>query len=203
MNQTPRAVNRTVLTILGLLLTAAGAHGLLLSAFRGYADRWRGLAARVGESSGALFEATTLTGQRDSWLWIMVAVAMIGLILLMAWWVAVQGKGKTGVFAREYHDDEARGVVEMVAAVPEQAIRAALAGRPDVVSVHVTTWEAEHDAGLRVKVQPRLGAAPGRIADDVSAAVAAVQAALGRGGPVLIHLAGGARTRMSRAERVR
>lgn len=203
MNQTPRAVNRVVLTILGLLLTAAGAHGLLLSVLPGYATGWRGLATRAGEAGGAVLTATTLSGQRDSWLWILVVVAMIALMLLMVWWVAVQGKGKTGIFARDYHDDDARGIVEIASSVPEEAIRAALADRPDVVSVHVTTWEAPHDAGLRVKVQPRQGAAPSRIADDVSAVVSGMEAALGRGGPVVIHVAAGARTRMSRAERVR
>jgi hypothetical protein len=49
----------------------------------------------------------------------------------------------------------------------------------------------------------RQGAAPSRIADDVSAVVSGMEAALGRGGPVVIHVAAGARTRMSRAERVR
>lgn len=203
MNQTPRTVNRTVLTLLGLLLTAAGLHGLLLSSFPGYAAGWQGLAARVGEAGARLLQDTTLPGQRDSWLWILVTVALIGLVLLMLWWAAVQGKGRTGIFAREYHDNGARGVVEIAAGVPEQAVKAALAGRPDIVSVSASTWEADHDAGLRIKVQPRQGAAPARIAEDVSGIVSALDRELGRGGPVVLHLAAGARTRMSRAERVR
>jgi hypothetical protein len=137
-----------------------------------------------------------------------VAVALIALILLMAWWVAVQGKGKTGIFAREYHDHgdqqhAARGIVEIASSVPEHALKTALASRTDIVSTHVSTWESrDGDAGLRIKVQPRLGAAPHRIADDVSGLVSALDQALGRQGPVVVHLAAGARTRMSRAERV-
>ncbi|MEE1621836.1 hypothetical protein ACQ3I4_09555 [Zafaria sp. Z1313] len=203
MNQTPRAVNRTVLVLAGLLFTLAGAAGLALAAFPGFAGAWQRGAAEFGRASAAVLDATTLPGQRDSWLWIVAAVAMIGLVLLMVWWVAVQGKGRTGVFARDYYDDGTRGIVELASAVPEQAVKAALGGRTDIVSTSVTAWEAGHDAGLRIKVQPRLGAAPYRIADDVSAIVSTLDAALGRSGPVVIHLAAGARTRMSRAERVR
>jgi hypothetical protein len=204
VNRTPRTTNRILLAILGLILTCAGVHGLLLAGFPGYARDWQGLAHRTGDGFADMLRATTLEGQRDSWLWILIAVAMIVLILLMVWWIAVQGQGKTGVFAREYHDNGAtRGIVEVASGVPEQLIRNALAGRPDLVSVSVTAWDAEHDAGLRIKIQPRLGAAPYRIADDVSALVMSMDEVLGRSGPVVIHLAGGARTRMARAERVR
>lgn len=204
MNRTPRITNRIVLTLLGLALSAMGVHGLLLVTVPAYAEGWSGLADRTGTGVTSLLEATTLEGQRDSWLWIVVSVVMIALILLMIWWVAVQGQGKTGIFVREFREEATRGIVELSAAVPEQAFKAALAGRPDLVTVSVTSWASQkHEAGLRIKVQPRLGAAPHRIAEDLAGLVVDMDAILGTGGPVVIHLATGARTRMSRAERVR
>ncbi|HXD27296.1 MAG TPA: hypothetical protein VN621_00910 [Arthrobacter sp.] len=204
MNRTPRITNRVILTLLGLFMTALGLHGLLLAAVPSYAAGWRGLADRVGAAFTRLLEDTTLEGQRDSWLWIVVSVVMIVLVLLMVWWMAVQGQGKTGIFAREFREEGTRGIVELSSAVPEQTLKAALAGRPDLVTVSVTSWSVpRHDAGLRVKVQPRLGAAPYRIAEDIASLVVDMDAILGAAGPVVIHLATGARTRMSRAERVR
>lgn len=204
MNRTPRLTNRIVLTLLGLALSGMGLHGLLLVAVPAYAEGWRGLADQVGTGFTGLLDATTLEGQRDSWLWIVVSVVMIALILLMIWWVAVQGQGKTGIFVREFREEATRGIVELSAAVPEQALKASLAGRPDLVTVSVTSWTSpQHEAGLRIKVQPRLGAAPHRIAEDLADLVVDMDGMLGASGPVVIHLATGARTRMSRAERVR
>lgn len=204
MNRTPRATNRIVLTFLGLLMTGVGIHGLLLAGIPDYAAGWSGLADDLRAGFMRLLDNTTLEGQRDSWLWIVVSVVMIALILLMIWWAAVQGQGKTGIFAREYREEGTRGVVELAAAVPEQAFKASLAGRPDLVSISVTSWSSPpSSAGLRIKVQPRLGAAPYRIAEDLSALAVDLDKVLGASGPVVIHLATGARTRMSRAERVR
>lgn len=221
MNQTPRGLNRTLLVVIGLCLTAAGLHGLLLVSLPAYADGWHRVALDVQRGVESVLAATTLDGQRDSWLWIVVALVMIAIVLLMAGWIAVQGRGRTGVFARGQdpaagHDDAGTpGTVSISAAAPEQIMKAALAGRSDLVSVSVTTWEpvafGRHDdstwrgdgAGLQIKVQPRLGAGPRRIAEDVAESVRRMDAALGQQGPVVIHLASGARTRMSRAERVR
>ena len=109
-----------------------------------------------------------------------MSVALVALVLLMIWWMAVQGKGRTGTYAREYYDDGARGMVELGAGVPEQALRAALAERHDIVSVSVSVWDSPHgDAGLRIRVLPRQGAAPLRIAEDISALAVALDRALG------------------------
>ncbi|GAA3668463.1 hypothetical protein GCM10023081_03720 [Arthrobacter ginkgonis] len=203
MNQTPRGVNRTLLILLGVLLCATGVHLLLLSMGGSYALGWSRFASIAGGHAQRLLDTTTLPGQPDSWLWIVVAVALVALVLLMVWWMAVQGKGRTGTYAREYYDDGARGMVELGAGVPEQALRAALAERHDIVSASISVWDSPNgDAGLRIRVLPRQGAAPLRIAEDISALAVGLDRALGRGGPVVIHLAAGARARMSRADRV-
>ena len=203
MNQTPRRVNRVLLILLGVLLCATGVHLLLLSLGGSYALGWARFASVVGDHVASLLAATTLPGQRDSWLWIVVSVVLAALVLLMIWWIAVQGKGRTGTYAREYYDDGARGMVEVGAGVPEQALRDALAERHDIVSVSVSVWDSpQGDAGLRIRVLPRQGAAPLRIAEDIAALAVALERALGRGGPVVIHLAAGARARMSHADRV-
>lgn len=203
MNGTPRAVNRLLLIVIGLVFAAVGLHLVLVETVSAYAASAQRTLDGFGSSAQSLLNATTLPGQKDSWLWIGATALMIVLVLLMLWWIAAQGKGKTGTFAREYQEEGLRGIVELTGAVPEQAIKAALAGRTDIVGVSVSTWTCDGDAGLRIKVMPRQGAAPRRIAEDLDQLAAELQQALGRGGPVVIHLAGGARSRMSRAERAR
>lgn len=203
MNGTPRVINRVLLTVIGVIFTVVGLHLVLVETVAAYAVSASRVMSGIGSSIQTLLDSTTLPGQKDSWLWIGVTVLMIVLVLLMLWWISAQGKGKTGIFAREYQEEGMRGIVEMTGSVPEQAIKAALAARTDIVGVSVSTWSARADAGLRIKVLPRQGAAPLRIAEDIDLLVAELQQALGRSGPVVIYLAGGARSRMSRAERVR
>lgn len=203
MNGTPRAINRALLIVIGLIFTGAGLHLVLVETVSAYAAAAHRATGGIGASIQGLLDSTTLPGQKDSWLWIGATVLMIVLVLLMLWWISVQGKGKTGIFAREYQEEGMRGIVELTGAVPEQAIKSALASRTDIVGVSVSTWTARGDAGLRIKVMPRQGAAPLRIAEDLDLLAAELQQTLGRGGPVVIHLAGGARSRMSRSERAR
>jgi hypothetical protein len=56
---------------------------------------------------------------------------------------------------------------------------------------------------LKVRLLPRQGVAPHLLADEVYTLVAALEQVVGKKIPVLIHIGAGARTRFSRAERVR
>ncbi|MFP5316128.1 MAG: hypothetical protein ACLGHS_12245, partial [Actinomycetes bacterium] len=73
MNQTPRVLNRVLLGLFGLALMTVGALATAL-VVPGVARWWQSAAARAGEAIGNLLESTTLPGQRDSWLWIVVAL---------------------------------------------------------------------------------------------------------------------------------
>ncbi|MFP5316216.1 MAG: hypothetical protein ACLGHS_12690 [Actinomycetes bacterium] len=202
MNQTPRTLNRILLALFGLLLMAAGALAMALST-PAVATWWQSTAARAGGTIGGVLESTTLPGQRDSWLWIVAALLLVLLIILMVAWVANQGKGRSGTLAYDDDDDPVPGSVTINAAVAEQALKAALAERVDLVNTAVSTYEFRGRPALKVKVFPRQGVAPDVVADEVSALVTALDAALGVQTPVLISISGGARTRFTRAERVR
>ncbi len=203
MNRTPRLLNRIVISLLGLLLLAAGLNALLVAVSEGYARGWRNLAWGLGAWFDAMLAQTTLPGQRDSWLWIVVAALLICAILLMLWWVAVQGRGRGGDYVSRFIPDERMpGRVEISQSTVEQALRHFLGRRSDVVSINVSVWESEPEAGLRIKVQPRKGTAPGALGRDVARAARLAQDALGVGGPVLVCLVVGTRSRFAKSERV-
>ncbi|NJC20927.1 hypothetical protein BJ994_000003 [Arthrobacter pigmenti] len=202
MNQTPRTVNRVLLAIFGLVLMVIGALAAALS-LPAVARWWQATAAEIGEALQELLAATTLAGQRDSWLWIVLALLMVLLVILMITWVANQGKGRSGVLAYDDGESPVPGSVTINGAVAEQALKAALAERVDLVNSSVATYEFRRRPALKVRVFPRQGVAPYVVAQEVTALVDALDAALGTQTPVLISIDSGARTRFTRAERVR
>lgn len=203
MNLTPRTLNRVLSTLFGVLLLGTGVHLLLLAVSPGYAGWWHGAATEIGAGANRMLLAATLPGQKDSWLWIVLAMLLIAAILLMLWWISVQGRGRVSEYVSAYFDDDpVPGRVEITDGAVEQAIRAMLGQRTDIVSLSVTLWEHQPVPGMRIKAQPRKGAIPGELGADIAEAAREAQELLGVGGPVVIYLAAGARSRFARGERV-
>ena len=217
MNATPRLLNRLVLGALGALLATVGTMGLMLAASPGSTPDWWADASR---SIAEVFSRTTLAGQRDSWLWVGVAAALFVALVLVLVWVAAQGRGRTGIFMDDdgMHDDSADsdsaddgeshspapvGRVVITAAAAEQALREALHGRNDLVNAVVTTYRFRGAPALRVRVYPRKGVAPQQVAAEVTELIEALDVVVGHATPVLINISTGARSRFTRAERVR
>ena len=203
MNQTPRLLNRIMIGIFGVFLLAVGSHLMLIATVPEYARGWHGLADAVDGGARRILLATTLPGQKESWLWIIVSALLIVVILLMIWWISVQGRGRTNEYVSDYFDDEPMpGRVEISGEAVEQAIRAVLGHRTDIISVHVSVWERDPVPGLKIKVQPRKGVEPGRLGRDIVDAAREAQELMGARGPVVVYLAAGARSRFARSERV-
>jgi hypothetical protein len=57
--------------------------------------------------------------------------------------------------------------------------------------------------GLRIRIEPRQGVEPMLLAEEVSRLVEALDFVIGKRTPVLLHIASGARAKLTRAERVR
>ncbi len=203
MNGTPRLLNRILIGILGVKLLAIGALLVLLATVPAVAAWWQGWSAGGWANARAAFESTRFPGRPESWLWIVLAVLLLAVIGAMVAWLAQQGKGRANLLVAEDDAGDVPGDVRIGGGVAEQALRAALADRPDLAGATVTTYEVKGEPALRIRVQPRQGVAPHTLAAEVSALVEALDAVVGRRTPVLIHLSSGARSRFGRAERVR
>ena len=203
MNGTPRLLNRILIGILGVKLLAIGALLVLLATVPAVAAWWQGWSAGGWAHARAAFESTRFPGRPESWLWIVLAVLLLAVIGAMVAWLAQQGKGRANLLVAEDDAGDVPGDVRIGGGVAEQALRAALADRPDLAGATVTTYEVKGEPALRIRVQPRQGVAPHTLAAEVSALVEALDAVVGRRTPVLIHLSSGARSRFGRAERVR
>lgn len=203
MNGTPRTLNRILIGVLGFKLLAIGILLILLASVPAVAAWWQGWSAGVWNIWRDLFERTRFPGRAESWLWIVAVLVLLLVIGAMVAWVAQQGKGRANFLVTEEDPGEVPGNVRIGSGVAEQALRAALADRPDLAGVSVATYEFRGEPALRIRIQPRHGVAPHRLAAEVSALVEALDVVLGKRTLVLIHIASGARSRFGRAERVR
>lgn len=203
MNRTPRALNRIVLGLLGLLLIGVGGGLLWISLDAGAAARWQSFAPDALKRLQEFGADTVLPGQSQSWIWVLLALAMVVLIVLLSLWAAAQGRGRTGTLVSDYDDDGAPGRIAISGAVAEQALRSALQEDPEVAAAAVSTYDLRGSSALRIRITPRQGAAPHLIAADATRLVEALDVALGRETPVLISIDGGRRLRFSRDDRVR
>lgn len=203
MNGTPRILNRILIGILGLKLLGIGTLLILLASVPAVATWWQDWAGGVWSIWRNLFERTRFPGRAESWLWIVVVLALLLVIGAMVAWAAQQGRGRADLLVSEEDPGEVPGNVRIGSGVAEQALRAALAERRDLAGVTVAAYKFRGEPALKIRIQPRQGVSPHRLAAEVSALVEALDFAIGKRTPVLIHIGGGARSRFGRPERVR
>ncbi|MDQ0680261.1 hypothetical protein QFZ30_003643 [Arthrobacter pascens] len=203
MNSTPALLNRVLIGILGIKLLAVGLLLILLATVPAVASWWHSWSGSVWTGINQAFNSTRFPGRPESWLWIVIALALLVLIGLMVAWIAQQGKGRSNLLVVEYDPGTVAGDVRIGGGVAEQALKHALAERPDLAAATVATYEVRGAPALKVRLQPRQGVAPHLLAAEVAALVDALDTVVGKRTPVLIHIGAGARTRFSRAERVR
>jgi len=203
MNNTPRVLNRVLIGILGIILLAIGVLLILLATVPIVGVWWHEWAGGVLSFWLDLFERTQFPRRQGSWLWLAICLALLVVLGLMIAWIAQQGKGRTSLLVTEEDPGEVPGNVGISGGVAEQTLRAALADRPDLAGVTVAAYEISGEPALKIRVEPRQGVAPHRLAAEVSALVEALDAVIGKRTPVLIHIGSGARSRFGRSERVR
>ncbi|MDQ0754436.1 hypothetical protein QFZ61_000423 [Arthrobacter sp. B3I4] len=141
MNGTPRLLNRILIGILGAKLLTVGLLLVLLATVPAAATWWQGWSAGVWSNLRSFFDSTRFPGRPESWLWIVMAVLLLAVIGAMVAWLAQQGKGRANLLAAEEDAGGTPGDVRIGGGVAEQALRAALADRPDLAGATVTTYE--------------------------------------------------------------
>ncbi|WCI08050.1 hypothetical protein PJ267_16200 [Arthrobacter sp. OVS8] len=200
MRQTNRALNRSLLALLGLVLLAAGVLTAAAGLVPEVAAAWTATAAAGLDRSGELLSTAPLPGAARSW-WAVAAVT--GLLLasgLSVAWLASQGGGRTPRAATDLDGDRGSTVVdiEFVAA----CVSATLAGNLQVLGTSVSAWRVHGTTGLRLRLEARKGASPREIADTAEELVLGLDRLLGHPVPVLVRITSGTRSRLAGVNRV-
>ncbi|MFB9163873.1 hypothetical protein [Arthrobacter psychrochitiniphilus] len=206
MNGTPRALNRIILTLIGLLLIIAGAGVLTLAAVPAAASWWQDYAQRQLDWLLGVEDHTRLLLTSQSWIWLAVAAVFLIVVIGMVTWIGNQGKGRASTlldYQGNPDDDGAAGAVRLSCAVAEQALKSALQERTDLVGVTVASYDFRKQTAIKIRVLPRQGVSPHVVASDITDLVAALDKLLGFEVPILLSIGSGARSRFTKAERVR
>lgn len=206
MNGTPRGLNRFLLSLIGLLLLLAGIGMVLVAAVPAAAHWWQDYASAQVAWLQGYEERSRLLLTSQSWIWLAAAVFFLVVVILMISWIANQGKGRASTlldYQGNVDHDGAAGGVKLSCAVAENAIKSALLERTDLYGVSATSYDFRNEVGLKVRVFPRQGVAPNELAVDVVELVGALDELLGMEVPVLLSIGTGARSRFTKAERVR
>jgi hypothetical protein len=203
VTSTPVLLNRILVGILGIKLLAVGLFLVLLATVPAVATWWQSWSKDAWLRINQAFNDTRFPGRPESWLWIVLVLVTLLLMGLMVAWMAQQGKGRSNLLVSGDDAGEVAGDVRIGGGVAEQALKHALGERPDLAGATVATYEVNGRPALKVRLLPRQGVAPHLLAAEVATLVEALDAVVGQRTPVLIHIGAGARTRFSRAERVR
>lgn len=206
MNGTPRGFNRLMLTLTGLLLVVTGAGLTLIATVPAAAQWWQKYADALLAWLSDFERRTRLIGTSQSWIWFAAAAFFVVVIVVMISWIANQGKGRANTlvsYPGNADDDGAPGAVRLSCAVAEQALKSALLVRTDLLSVSVTSYDFKGQTALKARVLPRQGVAPHEVAREIIELVVALDELLGVEVPVLLSVGAGARSRFTKAERVR
>jgi len=201
MRNTNRALNRILLTILGIILLGAGAALIAVGTLPGAAGFWETNLSSVREHVRNLAGTAPLPDPvRSWWLALGIAVLLAGAVLGAAW-LASQGGGKTPRLAERSEGNAGRTVVD--AGLVSAAIKEALNGNPDVLATSVSAWESRRGTALRLRLEARKGASPRDIGDTVEQLLQEIDAWLGHPMPVLVRITSGTRTQVSSSRRAR
>ena len=201
MNNTNRALNRSVVFVAGLGLLALAALLGLLATQPTVQDAWSTVADTVRTTIAGWLQATPLPGTDRSWLWILALALLTAVVGLLIGFILRQGRGHSRRLISEQTTDW--GNTQVDAAVAEQALQHDLGERPEFLSTRISTYRVARDAVLKISVTCRRGTSPTDVVSIVEQALHGLDELLGLRIPALLQISGGFRVRTSRTTRIR
>jgi predicted PurR-regulated permease PerM len=200
VNNTNRALNRSVILVTGLALLAVATLLGLLATQATLRDAWASVTGRVGGTVADWLQSTPLGNTRNSWIWIIVLTLLLGVVGLLLRFILRQGRGHSGHLINEQTSDW--GTTQVDSTVAEQALQHALGEHPEFLSTRVSTYRVSRDAVLKVSVTCRRGTSPADVVRVVEQALLALDELLGLRIPALLQISGGFRVRTGHTTRV-
>ncbi|MDJ0375953.1 hypothetical protein [Cryobacterium sp. PH31-L1] len=201
MNNTNRALNRSVLLLAGLLLLAVAVLLSLLASQAAVQDAWSTISDATRANVAGWLQATPLGTSTHSWLWIVALALLLAVVGLLLRFILRQGGGHSGRLVSEQTTDW--GATQVDSAVAEQSLQQALGEHPEFLSTRVSTYRVARESVLKVSVTCRRGTSPTDVLRIVEQSLIALDELLGLQIPALLQISGGFRVRTSRSTRIR
>lgn len=172
MNNTNRAVNRTVLLILGAVLLVIGGGIVTSAVWPAAADTWTSVGGGAEGWLKQAWDATTIAGTSLTWVALGVLAALLVLVILLVVLIVRSIHGRRRTSLRATGSESELGRVTVTEGFASDALKNALDGRDEILSTRITASDIKHQPVLHVSVTPRQNTSPAQVADTVSRLVA-------------------------------
>ncbi|SDQ30589.1 hypothetical protein [Microbacterium sp. cf332] len=201
MNNTNRAVNRTILLILGLVLVAIGAGVIAGAAVPAAADAWTSFGSGAEEWAKQAWDATTIAGTSLTWLavGVLAALALLVVLLIVLIVRSIHGRRRTSLRATGSESDLGR--ITVTEGFAADALKNALADRDEILSARVTANDIKHEPVLHVSVTARQNTSPVHVAETVERLVANLGTLTGQKVTAYISIHSGLRAKLAHDQR--
>ena len=189
MRHLPRALNRILLFLLGLILLAIGVAVASLPFLPQLREIWTEY-GNIGWEWYMTNANRFRINDQVSWFgvaWLAIAAV---IIILMLVWIFKQGGGRTDEVASLESESSAGRVTAEVSFVNE-VLQQSLSDNRLIASISTTAWQVKRQPGIKIKVITAKGADAGEIHDAVTAAIARMDSVFGQAVPVLVHITTG------------
>lgn len=206
MKKLPRALNRILLFVFGLLFLATGTLMVGTASYAPLRERVLRYRAYLDGEYAALAQQATfqLSGQQYSWVQVgLIALAII-LVLLLIIWIFSQGGGRIRSLAlnESGKDSEKEGEVTAELGLIRDIIEDKVSDSRWISSLKVASWDVKKRPGLLISAAVYKGANPREVKTEIDGAIAKLDQVLGIKMPILVQLTTNWRSSLGSADRV-
>jgi len=201
VNNTNRALNRTLLLIIGLLFLALGALGIAIMSWPTAADIWTSAGDGARSWLDQAIAASAIAGGALSWIGIgAVAAIVVVIVLLVVALISIAGRRSKTVF-RSTGAQNPLGRVTVTESFVSDAVKNSLATRDEILSAQVTANDIRKQPVLHVSVTPRQNTDPRELVDHVDRLLTNLATLTGRETETYVSIHTGLRARLAHDQR--
>lgn len=210
MRHLPRALNRSLLFLLGLLGIAAGLGMLLVNYKESARQQFAAVTKQIEAGYNDLYDRSLvaipgLPIQNYSWLSIAWVAIIVILVLFLLAWCFAQGGGRVrelNLFGKHADTEDDHGEIVARLNFVDDLVQDALLDDQWIADVKTTAWSVKKQPGLSISVVAYKGADLKHLKEMIDQAIARVDSVLGNTVPVAVHLTTNWRSTFQSADRV-
>lgn len=206
MKKLPRALNRTLLLIFGLLFLTAGVSITCAATSTSIRRHFLDYRSKIESGFTTLARQSTfqVQGREISAVQAGALALVIVVILLLIVWVFSQGGGKIRSLAlnKSGKDSDKEGEITAELGLIKDVIESELSDSRDIASVKVSSWEVKKRPGLTLTAAVYKGTNPREVKIEIDQAITKLDQVLGIKMPILVQVTTNWRTNLGSADRV-
>ncbi len=192
MRNTNRALNRTVLIVVGLVLLALGALLIAVAAVPGAADLWTQAADGIRAWADEIAQPSLGIGA-------VAALAVVALVLVLVAVSAVRGTHRVPLQSTGTESDVGR--ITLTDGFASAALKNSLDERDELLAARIASNEVRKETVLHVSVTPRQNTSPRQIAEHVDTLVTNLATLTGQGFRTYISMHSSLRAKLAHDRR--